>query len=62
MISFTAQQGFLAGKSTIEYFKHNDLAQLEAKLIEYEQKEQKRVIFLLHGFIYFTIISFYCLE
>ena len=41
-ISFAALQGFLAAKSTIEYFKHNDMIDLELKLKEYEKKEKQR--------------------
>ncbi|XP_022900799.1 serine palmitoyltransferase 1 [Onthophagus taurus] len=41
-ISFASQQGLLAAKSTIVYFKHNDMADLEEKLKEYEVKEKKR--------------------
>ncbi|KAF5292962.1 hypothetical protein FQR65_LT11079 [Abscondita terminalis] len=45
-ISFAATQGFLASKSQLVYFKHNDTSDLEAKLKEYEKKEkQKKKIF-----------------
>lgn len=42
MISFSSKQGFIAAKSTIVYFKHNDVDDLEKKLKEYEEKEAKR--------------------
>lgn len=45
-ISFAAVQGFLAARSTVEYFRHNDMNDLESKLKVYEKKEkQKRKLF-----------------
>lgn len=44
-ISFAAAQGFLAAKSQVVYFKHNDTNDLEEKLKEYEKKgkHKKRI-------------------
>lgn len=41
-ISFAAVQGFLAARSTVVYFKHNDMNDLESKLKAYEVKEKQR--------------------
>lgn len=41
-INFPSRQGFLAAKSTIVYFKHNDMTDLEGKLLEYQNIESSR--------------------
>lgn len=41
-INFPSRQGFLAAKSTVVYFKHNDMVDLEQKLLEYQNMEHSR--------------------
>lgn len=38
---FAIQKGLDASRSTVVYYKHNDMEDLEAKLVEQEAKEKK---------------------
>lgn len=52
-INFAAYQGMVAAKSKIVYFKHNNMADLECLLLEYQEKEEKVM------FDFFCHLGFY---
>lgn len=58
-ISFAAKQGFLAAKSKVIYFKHNNMEDLEVKLTEYQQKESQKVsiAFWFYSSLIFSILE-----